>query len=788
MARKLFTKCEPNTFATSHSAPSSPDLILSPQDAADNSQDTIKSKDAPVSQSSPTCSEDMFDSAHSDITLSHVMSSTPVIERRKDDGLVTINTREVMAVADELVDDNCDHVENSDTSSHKLNTEVHAHAGDINLSDSPDSKPDTTNEKCKADTSCSKDVIYDNSDLMDELFANHFTNLTQLATEQLLEKEHKLIHSNQIANQTDSGCGDDEIHNDVMDHVISKNESVSPIPTANGFHHFTVANTAKPLSSSDKVPLRKSSKPFKAPRMAKEVGEDEKNKLMEEYCKKFPSLNDNKRTSCDNGGASSTDTVIPCGFTSAGSGKKFTVSAAALQRAVRLVEDCTNDLFTEQHDTGSHGNTAVNEMLCHVEEDTKMVDTEKSLNQMSIPKGGEEAKETLLSKEEVGESSECGKEERSHDITKGSHELVDNYGLDNIDMEQFSVFTQMPGYMRAGRSTDDMVDDDYQLSTATVQQISDEIWTPAGQPSSVTPVQKEHVSSYITPGGSFNPCPSGRSVYNNNTTPCRQSAGDDELKKMFSTQVVKQFLDFNSSNEDNDDTTVKVTENENSASPAHNDKILPCVTSCDTDNHIHKTCSVTENNCTHTGSPDDTSSPAHHDSKPPTSLPKSAVFGGFSTASGKSVTISDDAISKVKQLLDDACGDTISGRALRDHQCIGDDVCGHSPSTVQQLFTDDKMADGDSVVTGNHTADDKSSNNTDIAVDDSHNKVISLIEPSHNAAVVLSAHGSCDPSPDTTVVMEATPVNKINVSFYTINCNCLLIYCVCSILKGLLAV
>ena len=777
MARKLFTNTGPSTLATSHSVPSSPDLISSSQDAAYVSQDTIKSRDAQASQSSPTCSEDMFDSAHSDINLSHVMSSTPVSTDVRKHGPIAINTREV-AVANEVVDNNCDHVENPDTSYHKLDTEVHTHTSDVELTDSPDCKPVTNNERCKtaySNTSCSKGVSCDNSDLMDELFANHFANLTQLATEQLLQEEHKLTHSNQVANQTDSGCGDDVMHNDVMDHVINKDEAVTPITTANGFHHFTVNNTVKPLSSSDKAPLKKS-KPFKAPRMAKEVGEGEKSKLLEEYCKKFPSLSNNKRTSCDNGGASSTDAVIACGFTSAGSGKKFTVSAAALQRAVQLVEDCTNDLFTEQHNPGSHGNTAANKMLCHVEEDTKMVATEKSVKQLSIPKGEKEAKETLSSKEETEENSKCGKEERSHDTTRESHEQVDNYGLDNIDMEQFSAFTQMPGYMRAERS--DSIDDDYHLSTATVQQISDEIRTPVGQPSSVTPVQKEPVSSYITPGGSFNPCPSGRNVCNNNTTPCRQSADDEELKKMFSTQVVKQFLDFNSSNED-DDATLKVAgqlQNDNSPRPAQNDEMLPCTASCDADSHSHKMCSVTENDDhAHNGSHDDTNNPTHHVSKPPTSLPKSAVFGGFSTASGKSVTISDDAISKVKQLLDDACGDTINGRTLRDRQCVADDVYNCSPSAVQQLCTDDK-ADGDTVVTGNHSADDKSTDNTTTAVDDSHEiKVTSLNEPSYNAAVVLSVNGSCDPSPDTTAVMEATPV-KINVSIQQYsNCYCFLI-------------
>ena len=807
MARKLFSKTGCDNSATSHST--SPDLITSSQHTTHDSQETIKDKETittPVNQtvSSPTCSQDMFYPAQSDITPSHVMSSTPVgssvVERHKHNGAVTANIEE-MDVTNDLVG-NSDHVKNknSDTSYHKLDSEVHAHTGDVKLSGSsgsPNCKPNTMEQKCKSlysNISCNKDVGYhDNSDLMDELFANHLINLTQAATEQLLqEEEQKLTHSKPTASHTDSGCGDDVIDNDVMDHVISKDETVTPIITANGFCHFTITDAVKPLSStSNNGPMKKS---FKAPRMAKEVTEDEKNKLVEQYCKKFPSLvNDNtRRTGCSDDGISnnnllkSTGRLMSCGFTTVGSGKKLTVSAAALQRAARLVEDCTGDLI----DTGSHGNCTGNETAHHVEEqeEVKMVDVSTdTIKELPFDTGTKvvETKETpsCLTEKEVREYSECVKE-RSHDTTKGSHEPAENYGLENIDIEQFSAFTQMPGYIRA---VDDIVEDDYQLSTASVRQISDEMWTPAEQ-SCITPVEKEVVSSYITPGGSFNPCPTGRDVYN--TTPCGQSADghdDEELKKMFNTQLVKQFLDFSSSNEDEDDrmiTSVKVTDqlqNDNSTSPAHNDEISQCATLCDTDSHAHnEPCRVTEKNTschnddhTHSGSHDNSNSPTHRDiSNPSLSMHKGAVFG-LSTASGKLVTVSTDTISSVKKLLDDKCNDnrTFTGRQqLCTANGVVVNISDHSLRAVKQLFSDDKMVHDDNntiVAIGNQTSDDSKGNMATGVQDDSNDtEVMSLNEPSHDTTVALGVQRSCDPTPDGTVAMEPNPANKTNVSTY----------------------
>ena len=151
-------------------------------------------------------------------------------------------------------------------------------------------------------------------------------------------------------------------------------------------------------------------KSLKDPRMAKEVGEDEKNMLMEKYCKKFPSLvgNDNSRRTDDD----SSGRFISCGFASAGSGKKLTVSAAALQRAVRLVDDCTGDLISEQYATGSHGNCAMPDYI---------------------------AEKSAL--KETKEASKMVEEERSHE---GTHQLVamENYGWGGIEMEKFLAFSE----------------------------------------------------------------------------------------------------------------------------------------------------------------------------------------------------------------------------------------------------------------------------------------------------------------------------------------------------------
>ena len=535
----------------------------------------MKNKEAistPVN-SSPTYNQDMFSpTAQCDIT---VMSSTPasssVVGRHKHDETIT----ETHLTTD-LVGDQTEN-KNSDTSYHKLDSKVHAHTGDVKLtgsSSSPNCKPDTSEQKCKglySNISCNENVSYhdksdkleyygldeedvkqffdynsanedddrmaasvkvtdqlqpnspthndevvsdhDNSE-MDELFANNWSNLTQ---EQLLEEEQqRLTHSKPIVDHTNSGCGDDVIGNDVMDCVISKDENVTPITT--GFCHYTIADAVKPSSStSNSRSLRNPCKSFKAPRMANNI----------------------RRTGCGDDGVTnnlpmSTGRVISCCFTSAGDGKKLTVSAAALQHAVRLVEDCTGDI-SGVSDIDSHGNCKSNEATDRVEEQEVIMvdistDTKKELPFGTSTKVVEETKvpsPSCLSVKEVRESSECGEEERLCDTSKESHDSLENYGLENINMEQFSAFTQMPGYVRAAVRSDD-----YQLTT-NVQQISEDTRT--------------------TPGGSFNPCPTGRSIYN--ATPCRQPADghdDEELKKMFDTQLVKQVLDFNSSNEDDD--------------------------------------------------------------------------------------------------------------------------------------------------------------------------------------------------------------------------------------------
>ena len=830
MARKLFSKTESENLLASNSTPVSPELISSSQEmTTHNSQEVVEVEETattPVNQTvpSPTCSQDLFDNidpaVQCDITPSQVTSSTPVtaaaVGQHKHDGLVTSGTKERDVIEGDVLvsNDGCVDNYNSDTAYCKLDFEVHSHTGDVELTDIRDCKPDTADQKCN--TLCSNNISYhDNSDLMDELFANSLTNLTRDATDQLLQQEEqKLTHSKPIANHNEiSGCGDDVMHNDAMDHMISKDDNcstVTPIITANSFYNPTMHHTVRQTSSTSNNTgsVRKSTKQFKVPRMAKEVPEDEKKKLLEQYSKKFPSLvvNDNTKTPTSGNdvgyGGVVTDGVagrmISCGFTSAGSGKKFTVSAAALQRAARLVEDFSTDLITDQYrpvSTGCHSNSTGTERSYREEQEAKSVNAsaqaikEKPFSSATKVEGLKDVEN------EPRENSVCVKEERSCDTIKKSHELVENYGLENIDMEQFSTFTQMPGYIRAVTSAADEVnDDDHQLSTATDKQISDAIWTPAQQ-SSVTPLQKEVVSSFITPGGSFNPCPANRSAYDGETTPCRQPTvdghDDEELKRMFNTQLVKQFLDFSSSNEDEGDhmmtTNVEVvdqlssTHNDNQfqnedSSPTHNDEILPCARPCDTNNCTqNELCGnmVTKNNTVsddHTlNMSHDTTSPIHNDiTNPSVSIPHSAVFA---TASGKSVSVSTDAISSVKKLLDDKCRDDVNKAKPRAFPglCTASgnkvNISDQSLQAVKLLFSDDKTTQGvtNTVANGNQSHGDsncKGKADNDI-------EMMSLNEP-YGAADVSSIQRSCDPIPELSVAMESAPASVIIVSLLVI--------------------
>ena len=497
--------------------------------------------------------------------------------------------------------------------------------------------------------------------------------------------------------------------------------------------------------------------------------------------------------------------MISCGFTSAGSGKKFTVSAAALQRAARLVEDFPTDLITDQYgpvSTGCHSNSTGTERSYREEQEAKSVNTSaQAIKEM--PFSSATKVEGLKDVEnEPRENSACVKEEGSCDTIKRSHELAENYGLENIDMEQFSTFTQMPGYIRAVTSAvDEVNDDDHQLSTATVKQISDAIWTPAQQ-SSVTPLQKEVVSSFITPGGSFNPCPANRSACDSETTPCRQPTvdghDDEELKRMFNTQLVKQFLDFSSSNEDEGDhmmtTNVEVVDqlssthndgqlqNEDS-SPTHNDTYLPCARPCDANNHTqYELCGnmVTKNNTVsddHTlNMSHDTIGPTHNDiTNPSVSIPHSAVFA---TASGKSVSVSTDAISSVKKLLDDKCRDDVNKAKPRAFPGLctasGNEVniSDQSLQAVKLLFSDDRTTPGvtNTVANGNQS---HGGNKRTVKADDSNDvEMMSLNEPFHDAVEVSSIQRSCDPIPEISVAMESAPSSMINVSVFISNCCC----------------
>ena len=827
MARKLFSKTESKNVVATNSTPASPELISSSQEmTTHNSQEVVKVEETvttPVNQTvpSPTCSQDLFDNidpaVHCDITPSQVTSSTPitaaVVGQHKHDGLVTSGTKERdVTEGDVLVsNDGCVDNHNSDTAYCKPDFEVHSYTGDVELNDIKDCKPDTADQKCN--TLCSSNISYhDNSDLMDELFANSLTNLTRDATDQLLQQEEqKLTRSKPIANHNESGCGDDVMHNDVMDHMISKDDNcstVTPIITANGFYHPTMHHTVRQSSSTSNNTgsVRKSTKQFKVPRMAKEVTEDEKKKLLEQYSKKFPSLvvKDNTKTLTSGNdvghGGVVTDGVaggmISCGFTSAGSGKKFTVSAAALQRAARLVEDFSTDLITDQYgpvSTGCHSNSTGTERSYREEQEAKSVIASAQAMKEMLFSSATKVEGLKDVENESSENSVCVKKERSH-------ELVENYGLENIDMEQFSTFTQMPGYIRAVTSAvDEVNDDDHQLSTATDKQISDAIWTPAQQ-SSITPLQKEVVSSFITPGGSFNPCPANRSACDGETTPCRQPTvdghDDEELKRMFNTQLVKQFLDFSSSNEDDHMVTTNVEvvdqlssthnddqlQNEDS-SPTHNDKYQPCARPCDANNHTqNELCGnmVTKNNTVfddHTlNMSHDTTGPTHNDiSNPSVSIPHSAVFA---TASGKSVSVSTDAISSVKKLLDDKCRDDVNKAKPRAFPGLctasGNEVniSDQSLQAVKLLFSDDRTTPGviNTVASGNQS---HGGNKCTVKADDSNDvEMMSLNEPSHDAVEVSSIQRSCDPIPEISVALESAPASVINVSVFISNCCC----------------
>ena len=783
VARKLFTKTE---SVTSISIPTSPELISSEQETTHDSQQSVKVEESitvPINQSvaslSTSCSQDMFDNIElptpCDITPS--LTSSPVIAHLHNGPVTTSSEEKVVTEPNALLCNNtCVDNKNSGTPYHKPDSEVQVHTSDVKLTSigsSAKCKPHTTDQKSHSNVSHNRD------DVMDELFADH---LTQEHSEKLLqEEEHKLIHSKPIAHHTDSGYGDDVIHKGVIDHVISdeKLSAATPIISANDMHHSTLHHSLRQGSI-------KKSKQFKAPRVAKKVGEDEKKKLLEQYSKKFPSLavNDNMRRSVASdvgfGGVVSNNVgsggLISCGFTSAGSGKKFTVSAAALQHAVRLVDDdYPTDWITGQYAAiCSHGNPTHNDTVDHGEE-AKMFNNCTETTKVETSSCTTENKASL----------ECVKEERSHETSKGSHELVE--GLENIDMEQFSAFTQMPGYIRAVVPA---ADDNDQLSAATAKQTSDHVWTPTHQ-SSISPIEK--VSSYITPGGSFNPCPSN--FHNNDTTPCKLSVDghdDDELKRMFNTQVIKQFLDFNSSNDDDDGddddddgrmtSSMKLTDQlqyENSCvtSHAHDGN---CATMCDSHTHNESCNNDVGKNITssddhiqrsHTNDPThkglhDTNNPTHTDHA--AAMPDNRVFG-LATASGKSVTLSTDAISKVKKLLDDKCKDDMNTRPFPGLSTASGNVVNisdHSLQAVKQLFSDDKMSlNVDAVANGNHTH-----NNTKAIVDvetdavqedDNDVEMMSLNKPSCEE---LNVHRSSDPISDTTVTMETANVTT-NVSF-----------------------
>ena len=215
---------------------------------------------------------------------------------------------------------------------------------------------------------------------------------------------------------------------------------------------------------------------------------------------------------------------------------------------------------------------------------------------------------------------------------------------------------------------------------------------------------------------------------------------------------MKQFLDFNSSNEvadqsDNEILNVASPTHTDDASPTHTNEISPCI---NTDKHTHsRLC-------------DNPSSPTHTANINP--IPHNTTVLGLATASGKAVTVSTDNIDTVKKLLDDKCNNDkipankkFPGLYTSNGDAVS--VSEHSMLAVKQLFSDDVSV---------QEVNDTNSSTTDNAIVQVQQQatgvgpveMMSLHEPSHDAT--LTSCESCDPH--TAVSMEATTANTSKVS------------------------
>jgi len=574
------------------------DIVVTPQDIITPPQDIIITPQ----DVDTTCSQDLFNDINPLQSSSKVCSSTPInsspvvehTEEVVDDGsslcdvaekhhsnikeqLSTISNCHPLSVSNTVVDDvpvieisqNC----NPSTVKVVRNHTDYSNTGDVSKSIicSPDCKQTITDKQ-----------FHNNSDLMDELFANHLTQITSANTKHnesqdtVLQptsapvegdkKSDHLTGSNVV--DDDSGCGltgSDGVTDETPTHTVA--DKLHATPMRSGLHPGVHRNI-RPYATT-----RKSAKQFKAPRLSNQVSKDEERKSLERLAKQFPSLASSSTpvTAPSNTVPCSSSDRVSCGFVAA-SGKKLTVSTSALDRAARLVEECSNE--------------------------TNNVKINLDVISGEVPDPGVapnmEEKET---------------------------ELTDGYcaeSMDSIDMDQFSAFTQMPGY----------------VTNRTAEEVSS---TKGGIPT----------------GKSVSFTPIGSPLHPKGTSPSQPAHGHDEdsIHKMFNTQVVKQFLDFHSSDEDDDkigeaETTTTYTADE-LASHTHKELKLHDARSPALKDTVVKS--------------HDAYSPTHR-TAPRTNGHNQMMLSGFTTAGGKSVMVSAEAVASVKKLLEDEEADMIADK------------------------------------------------------------------------------------------------------------------------------
>jgi len=582
-------------------------IIATPQDITTTSQDITKTPQ----DNNTTCSQDLFGDIDP-LQSSKVCSSTPInsthvvrvkckhdTEQLVDDAigdgstscllndvtekdqLSTFSNCKPRSVNNTIIDNaTCNYSNTTDQISNSLNSNPSS-LHNINTMNNVQNHSNTGGEISSIlipnpDTIQTADnQFHNNSDLMDELFANNFAEISSATTGHHKDTVVQLTSApgecanghgskgNDVIND-DSGCG------------LTESDVITPSHASTDKLHMRTDLCPQNIRSFNAT--RKSAKQFRAPRLAKEVSKDEERMSLERLAKQFPSLAPSSTSATvprETGPCPSSERVL-CGFVAA-SGKKLSVSAAALDHAAKL---CSNET----------DNTADNLAI------TDVIHGEFPPDLGAVP--NKEHNETELTE------SYC----------------VEN--MDSIDMDQFSAFTQMPGYVTKGSLEVSSVKGD----------------TPSGR------------SALFTPGGS-------PPLYPEGADPSRSAHEHDEdsIHKMFNTQVVKQFLDFHSSDENDDDddktseaatvpaavATDKLTSKESSnlkpcdtyatTHPTHKDT---AIRSHDPDRHTHKT------------------SNGHNQ----------MMLSGFTTAGGKSVMVSSEAVASVKKLLEDEDSGMMTGK------------------------------------------------------------------------------------------------------------------------------